>query len=386
MVLGNDIRVVVATNRLRGRLGKEHRVMLVDRQDKHYFASSLPWVMAGWRKAGTPVIPLSRLEKKGIEFVQGSVTSIDLDTHKVHTDTAVQDWDYLVIALGTEMEPGAVPGMAETAHGYCTLEGTAKLHEALQTFDGGKIAVGIAEPPYRCPAAPYEGVLLIDYLICKRGLRDRVEISFFTPEPAPLPVAGPEMGEGVKDVSRKREIAAGFGTNLASVDVERKELLFKDGTRQAFDMPVTIPRHRVSAVVSESGLTGETGWIEADRSTLATEASGVYALGDAVFIKLASGLPLPKAGVFASGWAEVIARNIASRIQSGDANARFEGHGSCFLEIDGRKAGMAVGDFYAEPVPQVKFRRPGLIWHMSKVMFKRWWLYRWYWCFAGWGN
>ena len=115
MVLGNDIRVVVATNRLRGRLGKEHRVMLVDRQDKHYFASSLPWVMAGWRKAGTPVIPLSRLEKKGIEFVQGSVTSIDLDTHKVHTDTAVLDWDYLVIALGTEMEPDAVPGMAETS-------------------------------------------------------------------------------------------------------------------------------------------------------------------------------------------------------------------------------------------------------------------------------
>lgn len=101
-------------------------------------------------------------------------------------------------------------------------------------------------------------------------------------------------------LSRKREIAAGFGTNLASVDVERKELLF-EGVRQAFDMLVTIPRHRVSAVVSESGLTGETGWIVADRSTLATEASGVYALGDAVFIKLASGLPLPKAGVFASG-------------------------------------------------------------------------------------
>jgi hypothetical protein len=39
---------------------------------------------------------------------------------------------------------------------------------------------------------------------------------------------------------------------------------------------------------------------------------------------------------------------------------------------------MAVGDFYAEPVPQVKFRQPGLMWHMSKVMFERWWLYRWF--------
>ena len=326
MVLGGGIGGVVAANRLRGRLGKEHRVVLVDRQDKHYFAPSFPWVMAGWRKAGSPVRALSRLEKKGIEFVQGSVNGIDLEARKVHIDTAVLDWDYLVVALGTEMEPDAVPGMAETAHGYYTLDGAVKLHEALETFHGGRIAVGIAGIPYRCPAAPYEGALLIDHLIRKRGLRDRVEISFFTPEPAPLPVAGPEIGEGVKDVLRKREIATGFGANLASVDAERRELLFEDGSRQGFDMLVTIPRHRVSAVVSESGLAGETGWIEADRATLATEAPGVYALGDAVFIKLASGLPLPKAGVFASGQAEVIARNIASRIQGVDANARFDGH------------------------------------------------------------
>ena len=155
-------------------------------------------------------------------------------------------------------------------------------------------------------------------------------------------MAGPEIGNGVKEVFQQRDISASFGAILASVDGESKELLFEDGTRQAFDLLVTIPRHRVSGVVRESGLTGESGWVEADRSTLATEAPGVYALGDAVLIDLASGLPLPKAGVFASSQAEVIARNIASRIQGGDADARFDGHGSCFLEIGGRKAGMAV--------------------------------------------
>ena len=378
VVLGGGIGGVVAANRLRSRLGREHRVVLVDREDKHFFAPSFPWVMVGWRKAGSPVRPLSRLEKKGIEFVQGSVTGIDLEARKVHTDAAVLDWDYLVIALGTEMEPDAVPGMAETAHGYYTLDGAVKLRDALQTFDGGKVVVGIAGIPYRCPAAPCEGAFLIDDLLRKRGLKDRVEVSFFTPEPAPLPVAGPQIGDGVKEVFQQRDISASFGAILASVDGESKELLFEDGTRQAFDLLVTIPRHRVSGVVRESGLTGESGWVEADRATLATEAQGVYALGDAVLIKLASGLPLPKAGVFASSQAEVIARNIASRIQGGDADARFDGHGSCFLEIGGRKAGMAVGDFYAEPAPQVKFRRPGLIWHMSKVMFERLWFYRWF--------
>ena len=70
------------------------------------------------------------------------------------------------------------------------------------------------------------------------------------------------------------------------------------------------------------------GWVEVDRSTLRTSFPEVYALGDATYIRLVSGLPLPKAGVFAHAQAEVIAENIASHVLNGNAgNARFDGHG-----------------------------------------------------------
>ena len=85
--------------------------------------------------------------------------------------------------------------------------------------------------------------------------------------------------------------------------------------------------------------------------------------------------PLPKAGVFAHGEAEVVAKNIASLILGRDASERFEGHGACFIENGNGQAGYGGGDFYAEPRPIVKFRAPARRWHLAKVLLEKSWLH-----------
>ena len=328
LVLGGGIGGVVAARRLRQRLGRGHRVVLVDREDRHYFPPSYPWVMVDWRKPDVAHRELSVLSRKGIEFVQGSVTGIDLEGRTVHTDTGDRSWDYLVTALGTEMTYESVPGLAEDSHLFYSLEGATRLRDALAEFPGGKVVVMVAGLPYRCPAAPYEGALLIDYFFRNRGMRDRVEIKFFTPEPAPLPVAGPQLGDAVEGLLASRSIAFTPGTKPTGVDAGAKEVTFEDGSREAYDLLVTIPQHRAPAVIRESGLVGESGWIEVDRGTLATAVPNVYALGDVTSIKLASGLPLPKAGVFAHKQAEVVAENIAADAHGKERRSIFDGHGS----------------------------------------------------------
>jgi sulfide:quinone oxidoreductase len=129
-------------------------------------------------------------------------------------------------------------------------------------------------------------------------------------------------------------------------------------------------------VVRESSLAGETGWIAVDRHTLETRFPKVYAIGDVVSIPLKLGKPLPKAGVFAHGEAEVVAKNIAATIAGEDAAACFNGHGECFVEIGDGKAGFGGGDFYAEPKPNVNVKRPGRGWHWGKVLFEKRWLRR----------
>lgn len=96
-----------------------------------------------------------------------------------------------------------------------------------------------------------------------------------------------------------------------------------------------------------------------------------------VSLPLAMGKPLPKAGVFARSQAEVVARNIAARRHGTAANARFDGHGTCFIEIGGGKAAQGKGNFYAEPVPTVALKPPGRRWHLGKVLFEQTWLRGW---------
>jgi len=114
--------------------------------------------------------------------------------------------------------------------------------------------------------------------------------------------------------------------------------------------------------------------VSVDRYTLETGFPRVYALGDVVSIPLTVGKPLPKAGVFAHGEGEVVARNIARAITGAGAAARFDGHGECFIEIGGGKAGFGSGNFYAEPKPMVTLRGPGWRWHIAKVLFEKSWL------------
>jgi sulfide:quinone oxidoreductase len=72
----------------------------------------------------------------------------------------------------------------------------------------------------------------------------------------------------------------------------------------------------------------------------------------------------------------VVARNIAATIAGRPATDRFDGHGGCFIETGGGKAGFGDGDFYAEPTPTVRLRGPGRRWHLGKVLFEKSWLHR----------
>jgi hypothetical protein len=36
--------------------------------------------------------------------------------------------------------------------------------------------------------------------------------------------------------------------------------------------------------------------------------------------------------------------------------------------------GIAFGNFFAEPSPQIELRKIGRTWHLGKVLFEQWWL------------
>lgn len=375
VILGGGVGGVVAARELRKKLPRRHRVVLVDRERQHLFAPSLLWLMVGLREAGAIQRPLDRLERKGIEVRHGEIEKIDAQARRVTVSGESLDGDYLVVSLGAELAPEIVPGLQEAGHNFYTLAGAEALRGGLMSLKKGRVVVLTAAPAYKCPAAPYEAALLIDAFFRARGVRDAIAIDVYAAEPGPMGVAGPEMSAAVKQLLQAKDIAYYPGHQVTSVDTAAKRLDFSNGAHADFDRLAYVPPHRAPRVVRESALAGETGWVSVDRHSLETRFPGVFAIGDVVSIPLKLGKPLPKAGVFAHGEAEVVAKNIASAIHGQPASARFDGHGKCFVEIGGGKAGFGGGDFYAEPKPVVQVHAPARRWHLAKVLFEKSWLY-----------
>ena len=371
VILGGGIGGIVAANLLRRKLGKEHGITLLDRSRSHLFAPSLLWILAGKRTAESIQRPLARLGRKGIAVVNAPADAIDLQEKRVRTLKGDFPYDYLIIALGADLAPEAVPGLRENGYNLYDPEEVQRLRKTLADFGGGKVLVLVSRVPFKCPAAPYEAAFLIERLLRGRGGPTEVEVC--TPEALPMPVAGPEIGNAIRSMLDVRGIAFSPERKVASVG--GSQIRFDDGQAAGFDLLAYVPPHAAPKVVRDAGLTDESGWIPVDARTLRTRHERVYAIGDIAAIRLPDGKMLPKAGVFAHRQAEAVASAIATDLGRGSAKG-FDGRGMCFLETGDGAAGFASGDFYAQP-RRISMRRPSRLWLLAKVLLEKYWFWKW---------
>lgn len=377
VVLGGGIGGVVAARELRRRLDRTVQVTVVNPSPTLTFAPSLLWVVQGRREPARISADLHRLERRGIRLEIAEAIDIDLGSQVVKTTAGSLPYSQLVIAVGADLAPAAMPGFAETAFNVYSLDGALACRDALRTFRGGRVVVLVSSSPYKCPAAPYEAALLVDSMLRERGVRDASDIELYTPEPQPLPVAGPVAGRQVTELLRSRGIALHTQRAASRIDAADARIVFADDETVSFDLLVGVPPHRAPEILLRSGLANGSGFVPVDRNTMQSASPGVYVLGDAAAVSLADGKPLPKAGVFAERQARVVAQRIAAELGGATPTAEFEGRGSCFLETGNGRAAFATGNFYAEDRADVRLLGPGRLWHLAKVAFERIWLRRW---------
>ena len=380
IIIGGGVGGIVTANELSNHLSGEHKIILIEKNKEHTFAPSYLWLMNGDRKKKQISVPLKSLLKKNIEIVNAIVNEIIPDEKKVKAGEKEFYYDFLVVALGADLAPEKIQGWDDSIHTFYTLEGAEKLHETLKNFSGGKVILVISSMPYKCPGAPHEGAMLIEDFLIAKGLREKVEISLFTPEAQPLPVAGPELGNAVKSILNKKGIHFHPSMNLNSVDTKSKQLFFNEKETYEYDLLIVIPLHQAPVVIRKSDLANANGWIDVNPASLQTKYENVFAIGDITSLPLPGRwfpdkpMMLPKAGVFAHLQADVVAKNIIKKIKGEKADEKFCADGYCMLEAGGDLAGFAYGDFFGEPHPQVHLKKIGRKWHIGKVLFEKWWL------------
>jgi sulfide:quinone oxidoreductase len=348
LILGAGFGGIATALGLRERLSPEDEIVLVDRRESFAMGLRKNWGIAGMEPHSAGERRLDLLRQRGIEVRRGEITAIDPQSRSASIDGAPLEADILVVALGAERAPDAIPGLREHALDVYDRDANATTAAAVEAFDGGSVVIGVFGAPYPCPPAPYELALMLTERFDERGLSFGMFV--FTPLPKSLPILG-EAGCAAFD-GQLAGAGVSLRTSTTAREVRAGEVITEDG-RIPFDLLLAVPPHRAPTVVQDAGLPGPKGWIPVDPRTLQTRFDGVYAVGDVTAIPLSNGGALPKAGVFAQAEGEVVAARVADRLAGREPSARFSGEGMCFLETGRGKASAVQGRFLSDP-PEVE--------------------------------
>jgi sulfide:quinone oxidoreductase len=372
LILGGGFGGIAAAHRLKEKLGNEVEVILVDRR---------PYFMVGFRKSWALIgesleagqRPLAGLDRFGVDVRRGNVDLILPLEKAAVIDGEKIEADALIVALGADLIPDAIPGFKDHAYNVYDPQDIPRAEKAISEFKGGRVVIGIFGAPYKCSPAPYEMALLLNEKFKARGVKTSVEV--FSPQPMSLPILGQASCDTIEGRLEGHGIT--FHPNHKAKSIEAGEVVFEN-KRIPFDLLLGVPPHKPPLVVREAGLVAESGWVDIDARTMETSFKDVYAIGDVTQIMLSNKKPLPKAGLFAEQMGEVAAERIASVFTEQVPHAVFAGEGGCYLEVGGGEAMMVEGNFLAEPEPIVNLTEASKEYMEQKKKFESERLKKWF--------
>jgi len=371
VVIGGGFGGAAAAIKTRTMLSSEHTVTLVDRNREVHLCGMNPMLIAGERDPRRTTRSLGVLGNRGINVVNAQVDEIDFNNHALKTGDGGIDYDYLVIAAGAEYDWDGTPG-ARDAYSFYDIASARRLRRRLSRMKRGHVSIGVAATPYKCPPAPFETAMILDWFFRKQGVRQDIEISVSTPEPGPMPVAGPDAMAMIMRAFDRKGIQLKSEAAVTSVRSDGREVAYSDDSSIDVDVAVTIPIHKPATLVRDTSLIGPSGWVKVISQTLETAEKDVFAIGDVNAVPMANGKGVPKAGVFASAEGDTVGHNIAAAIND-SAPVEFPGEGYCFIGFGGDTSASVIGNFLTEPKPEVRLTAPTARGLKSKERFERDW-------------
>jgi sulfide:quinone oxidoreductase len=350
VILGAGFGGLELASRLSESLADEVRVTLIDQSDSFVFGFSKLDVMFG-RKTADQVRNYYRdIAKPSVEFRRETIRSIDPAAKRVVTDQGTYDADILVVALGADLDPAATPGLVADGYEFYSPAGATRAGEALESFTGGTVVIGVLGGFFKCPPAPNEAAFMLHEYLTVRGLRDATTIYLTSPMGSPIPIS-PTTSAAIVDMLHERDINYWPGALVTELNPATHVAHLADGREIPYDLFLAIPIHRAPPVVVDSGLTDD-GWIAVNPQTFATKFPDVYAVGDV------TSAPVPRAGVIAEGEARTVAEVLIERLGNGAPPAPFAGEVVCYIEMGRPGVGKVDVNFLSGPEPTALYQPP----------------------------
>ncbi|MCU0358494.1 MAG: NAD(P)/FAD-dependent oxidoreductase [Cyclobacteriaceae bacterium] len=384
LILGAGTAGSMMANKLYKALNPElWKITIVDKDENHYYQPGYLFIPFGVYQPEDVVKPKKDFLPKGVNFVISEVAKIKPENNQVILrDGSLLQYDVLVVATGTVPVPEETEGLKgelwyKDIFDFYTFEGTTALAKKLETWEGGNLVINLAETIIKCPVAPLEFAFLADAYFEEKGMRDKVNITYVTPNSGAF--TKPKATAMLNQLLEEKNITVIPDFYLMQVDNARKVLVSYDEKEVPFDLLVSVPVNKGDKAIINSNLGDEDGlgFIPTDKYTLQSKQfENMFIIGDA------TNVPASKAGSVAHFEAEILIENILSYINGQPLEAKFDGHANCFIETGHGKATLIDFNYDTEPLPGkfpfagvgpmglLKVNRAN---HMGKLAFK--WVY-----------
>jgi sulfide:quinone oxidoreductase len=393
VVLGGGLGGIAAAYAIRDAIDERASLHLVSNSPKFSFVPSNPWVAVNWRKAAAIEVELAPVLKRlGIMFTAVAAENVQPENNRIQlADGKTLDYDYLVIATGPELAFDQVPGLGPVdgfTQSICTTPHAQQAAGAFEAFckKPGPIVVGAA-PGASCFGPAYEFAMILDTELRRRKIRDKVPMTFVTPEP----YVGHLGLDGVGDTRsmlegefRDRHIK--WITNAKITGVEAAKMQVEEVAENGsvakthelhFDYSMILPAFRgITAVRDVDGLVNPKGFVLVDEYQRNPKYPNVFALGVCIAIPPVGTSPVPvgvpKTGFMIETMALAIARNLRSIVDGKEPSAKPTWNAICFADFG--DDGVA---FVAQPqIPprNVNWSSQGHWVHLAKKAFEKYFL------------
>jgi sulfide:quinone oxidoreductase len=364
--VGGTLTANLLVKRLRSRIDRGAvEIVVVDATGTHVYQPGFMYIAMGGERAERLERPERSLLDHRVSLRVGEVERVDPTHQRVFLKGGeAVDYDFLVIASGARISPEAIEHFETEAHHFYTAEAAFALRQALDRFQGGRIVIGIAGMPYKCPPAPLEVTFLIEAELRERGLREKSELHFCSPIGRAFTIES--VSDMATPILEQKRIELHTFFNVEAIDPQRKVVQSLEGEELPYDLLILVPPHKGQQFLIDSGLApAPGGWLPTDRHTLQVgERPNVFALGDA------TDLPLSKAGSTAHFEAPVVAERITAAVlgrEPSGKHADYEGRVMCFFEIGDGKGTLLRFDYDHPPKPP----KPNQLWHLGKIVFNK---------------
>ena len=310
VVLGAGYAGAGAIRSLQSALGADVNLTWISETDYHLVLHESHRVIRDPAVQSDITIPVADIADPSTEFVQDRVVGLDTEARLVELETGDPvEYDYVLVALGSDTALYGIPGMDEHAHTLKSLDDALDIHEDLREAseratrsDPAQVVIG---------GAGLSGIQTAGEVAEFRE-NHRAPIDIHLVEA--LDEIFPGNDESVQKALRKRleAIDVHIHTDDPITEVDDAVIHFDESDPLAYDVFIWTGGITGREALDGTNLDNQHNRVEAD-ATFQTSDERVFAIGDSAIVEQ-GGQPAPPTAQAAWQAAELVGENVTRAI------------------------------------------------------------------------